>query len=236
MLSLTVDETVVEFGHHVHRKLAAIDRLLGMGSTSPEAQEYAARRLHVYQDRLPNDDLVGPFLQDLKNERAVVADSITTLASLRASHDWQSNPAGKGSEFFGAFISEYFEIVRGVKDVRVCSIKLDQFHRSHSSVTHADVEDLLRRSGNLNNDLIASAFEQRRLVVYLEIAESHFHSITPNVLIKRPGDTDRLLFTISFNIITIFIDILKILNVIIRIIILIRIIIHVMNIIIMIKT
>ena len=105
---------------------------------------------------------------------------------------WQQNIAAAGSEVYNEFITWSFN-QRGIPGVRSCSIEVDNYEACTTYLTHNDLKELLtQHSANLNNQQIATSFARQRLVVFLHVGGSHWHSITPLRLLRKKGMPDKI--------------------------------------------
>ena len=180
ILGVDITEVCKEFRTYTVTEVSMIESLCSQPISSPEVQAYIAeQRLSplsvAYSDRY----LQERFIKELQDRKEGLQSACSNLESLFREGQWMNNDAAQGSSFFVEFVPWYFCTHRGIEAVRVCGIKVQTLSSVNGRLTHTEMIKLLTDANILINDSMLSAFQQHKLIVYVEVGESHWHSIIP---------------------------------------------------------
>ena len=202
ILGLSIDETVDEFQKFVTLRCLQLDKHLHHTCADVEVQAYFATVRSTARSVYADCDLLDRYKNSVSYEIRMLTELLTNVYELFNNGDqwmgthgtvveadnWRdriggSNTAAMGSHTFDSFIESYFKSRAGVL-VKVVSIKVPHFQRGDSVLKKKDVRALLLKSGyNLKSGIIKDYFERNRLVMFLEVAEGHFHTVVSTDLL-----------------------------------------------------
>ena len=191
ILGLKLEEVCKEFGRFASLKIAELEVLCSFTTASPVIQDIIRiERLSPYVRSHPieytDEFLHTRYMEQLVNKKTGLEQACTDMKRLSQGDDWAANDAAQGYAFFHEFVSWYFQFHRGVTGVYAAAVKVANFSAFDGDMTHAAVQRLLGDAHVLDNSFMMQAFIDRKVVVYVEVGEGHWHSITPHAL-RRLG-------------------------------------------------